>query len=258
MTRRAWPARSRSRAPAGAGAEDFLVSQSNQAAADIIDRWPDWPQASVVVVAPAARRQDAPRQRVAPEVGVRPGSRPALLREADVARAPAARCWSRTCTPASATSAPCSTCSTWRASTSCRCCSPRALPPGELDVRPARPALAPAGAAAGHHRAARRGPAQGRAGQAFRRPATRRGAARDQLHCRCTWSRSMEAAAAIVAEIDRAAMASHRKVTRALAAEVLARQQARLAGVAERTATKLSSCCCTVVPVLCQAGDVVA
>ena len=34
--------------------------------------------------------------------------------------------------------------------------------------------------------------------------------------------RSMEAAARIVAQIDRAAMASHRKVTRALAAEVLA------------------------------------
>ena len=37
--------------------------------------------------------------------------------------------------------------------------------------------------------------------------------------------RSMEAAAAIVAEIDRRPLASHRKVTRALAAEVLARQQ---------------------------------
>ena len=35
--------------------------------------------------------------------------------------------------------------------------------------------------------------------------------------------RSMEAAAAIVAGIDRAAMASHRKVTRVLAAEVLQR-----------------------------------
>ncbi len=35
--------------------------------------------------------------------------------------------------------------------------------------------------------------------------------------------RSMEAAATVVAEIDRAAMASHRKVTRALAAEVLER-----------------------------------
>jgi chromosomal replication initiation ATPase DnaA len=37
---------------------------------------------------------------------------------------------------------------------------------------------------------------------------------------------SMAAAASIVAEIDRAAMASHRKVTRALAAEVLGRQDA--------------------------------
>ena len=37
---------------------------------------------------------------------------------------------------------------------------------------------------------------------------------------------SMEAAAAVVADIDAAALASHRKVTRALAAEVLARQQA--------------------------------
>ena len=35
------------------GAEDFLVSASNQAAADMIDRWPDWPHASIVVVAPA-------------------------------------------------------------------------------------------------------------------------------------------------------------------------------------------------------------
>jgi chromosomal replication initiation ATPase DnaA len=41
--------------------------------------------------------------------------------------------------------------------------------------------------------------------------------------------RSMEAAAAIVAAIDRTAMAGHRKVTRVLAAEVLA-QAARVAG----------------------------
>ena len=34
------------------GAEDFLISESNRAAADIVDRWPDWPQAAVVVVAP--------------------------------------------------------------------------------------------------------------------------------------------------------------------------------------------------------------
>ena len=34
------------------GAEDFLISQSNQAAAAIVDRWPDWPLSSLVVVAP--------------------------------------------------------------------------------------------------------------------------------------------------------------------------------------------------------------
>jgi hypothetical protein len=42
--------------------------------------------------------------------------------------------------------------------------------------------------------------------------------------------RSMEAAAAIVAAIDRAAMAAHRKVTRVLAAEVLGRSSGPTAG----------------------------
>ena len=44
-------------------------------------------------------------------------------------------------------------------------------------------------------------------------------------HIALHMERSMEAAATIVAEIDSAAMASHRKVTRALAAEILARRQ---------------------------------
>jgi chromosomal replication initiation ATPase DnaA len=44
-------------------------------------------------------------------------------------------------------------------------------------------------------------------------------------HIALHMERSMEAAATIVAEIDRAAMASHRKVTRALAAEILARRR---------------------------------
>ena len=42
--------------------------------------------------------------------------------------------------------------------------------------------------------------------------------------------RSMEAAAVIVAAIDRTAMAAHRKVTRALAAEVLAQAVGEAAG----------------------------
>ncbi len=47
------------------GAEDFLVSRSNQAAADIVDRWPDWPHAS-------RRwwwRPPAPARRISPTSG---------------------------------------------------------------------------------------------------------------------------------------------------------------------------------------------
>jgi len=35
------------------GAEDFLVSPSNAAAVDLIERWPDWPAAAAVVHGPA-------------------------------------------------------------------------------------------------------------------------------------------------------------------------------------------------------------
>jgi chromosomal replication initiation ATPase DnaA len=34
------------------GASDFLIGASNRVAADMIDLWPNWPQASVAVVAP--------------------------------------------------------------------------------------------------------------------------------------------------------------------------------------------------------------
>lgn len=34
------------------GASDFFIAPSNRAAADMIDLWPNWPQASVAVVAP--------------------------------------------------------------------------------------------------------------------------------------------------------------------------------------------------------------
>ena len=35
------------------GASDFFIAPSNRAAADMIDLWPNWPQASVAVAAPA-------------------------------------------------------------------------------------------------------------------------------------------------------------------------------------------------------------
>jgi len=34
------------------GAEDFLVSRSNAAAVELIDRWPDWPHPAAIVVGP--------------------------------------------------------------------------------------------------------------------------------------------------------------------------------------------------------------
>ena len=36
------------------GAGDFLVSGSNMAAAELVERWPDWPQAAAMLVGPAA------------------------------------------------------------------------------------------------------------------------------------------------------------------------------------------------------------
>ena len=41
------------------GAEDFLVSRSNEAAAEMIDRWPDWPHPRVRGGRAAGRGQDA-------------------------------------------------------------------------------------------------------------------------------------------------------------------------------------------------------
>lgn len=39
---------------AALGLEDFLVSQSNAAAVDLVDRWPQWPHWAAVVVGPEA------------------------------------------------------------------------------------------------------------------------------------------------------------------------------------------------------------
>lgn len=36
------------------GAGDFFVSGSNAAAAELVERWPDWPQSSAILVGPAA------------------------------------------------------------------------------------------------------------------------------------------------------------------------------------------------------------
>ena len=90
-------------------AEDFLISRSNQAASDIVDRWPRLAASVGGGGGAAGRGQDASGQRLAPEVGrgeVCGGS----AHESRMWRVPMARSWSRTCTPASAISGFCSTC----------------------------------------------------------------------------------------------------------------------------------------------------
>jgi chromosomal replication initiation ATPase DnaA len=142
------------------GAEDFLISRSNQAAADVIDRWPDWQHASLVVMAPA---------------------RAGKTHLSNV----------------------------WRLRSGAMRLDARAL--SEEDVAHAKGPLLVEDLHAGI--------ASERALFHLLKPHVNN---HNALHM----DQSMAAAAAIVAEIDRAAMASHRKVTRALAGEILARQQA--------------------------------
>jgi len=204
------------------GADDFLISQSNRAAADMIDRWPAWPQSSVAVVAPS----QAGKTHLGNVWRLRSGAArldARAIREADLASVAAAGAvlvedlhagigdervlfhllnlvqehklslllTSRT-------------------------------PPGEIaaslpDLRSRLRAL-PVVAIAPPDEALLKA-------VLVKHFADRQLAVEPHLvtYIALRMERSMEAAAHIVAEIDRAAMASHRKVTRALAAEVLAR-----------------------------------
>ena len=94
------------------GAEDFLVSRSNQAAADMSTAGPTGR------IGPSWWwRRPAPARRISPTSGACSRGRPASKRGRSqkltwpVRRAQSGRArWSRTCTPASATSASCSIC----------------------------------------------------------------------------------------------------------------------------------------------------
>lgn len=206
------------------GAEDFLISQSNRAAADIIDRWPVWPQSSVVVVAPprAGKTHLANVWRLKSGAARLDGR---SLREADVVGA--------------------ATCSALlvedlhdgianervlfhllnlvREQRLSMLLTSRA-PPGELnvslpDLRSRLRALPLVMIAP---------PDETLLKAVLVKHFTDRQLAVEPHvigHIALHMDQSMEAAATVVAEIDRQAMASHRKVTRALAAEVLTRQQ---------------------------------
>jgi chromosomal replication initiation ATPase DnaA len=204
------------------GAEDFFISASNQAAADIVDRWPNWPHASVVVVAPAG----AGKTHLANVWRLKSGAarlEAAALSEADVAHAKGALLVEDLNAGVSNERVLFHLLNLVREHKLTMLLTSRQAP-GELavalpDLRSrlralplvmiAPPDEALLKAVLVKHFADR---------QLAVEPPVINYVARHM-------EQSMESAAAIVAEIDRQAMAAHRRVTRALAAEVVARLQ---------------------------------
>lgn len=202
------------------GAEDFLVSASNQAAADMIDRWPDWPLASVMVVAPAR----AGKTHLANVWRLKSGAarlQAAVLNEDDVARANGALLVEDLHDGVANERALFHLLNLVREHRLSMLLTSR-VPPGELDVR--LPDLRSRLRALPLVSIAR--PDEGLLKAVLVKHFSDRQLAVEPHvinHLALHMEQSMRAAAEIVAEIDRLAMASHRKVTRALAAEALAR-----------------------------------
>ena len=203
------------------GADDFLISHSNQAAADMIDRWPGWPQSSVAVVAPpragkthlanvwrlksGAARLEARTLREADVAAVATsravlvedlhagiGDERALFHLLNLVREDKLSMLLTTRTP------------------------PGELGPGLPDLRSRLRALPVVVLAPPDDILLK--------AVLVKHFTDRQLAVEPHIigYISLRMERSMEAAATIVSRIDRAAMASHRKVTRALAAEVLA------------------------------------
>jgi chromosomal replication initiation ATPase DnaA len=207
---------------AALGAEDFLVSGSNRTAADVVDRWPDWPQAALIIVG-AAR---SGKSHLANVWRLKSGAarlEARTLREADMVAAATATallvedlhegvCEERVLFHLL---------NLVREQKLSMLLTSRA-PAGELSVRlpdlRSRLRALPFATISSPDEALLRAVLvkQFADRQLVVEPHT---IAYIALHM----EQSMEAAATIVTEIDRAAMASHRKVTRALAAEILAR-----------------------------------
>ena len=202
------------------GAEDFLVSASNQAAADMIDRWPDWPLASIVVVAPAR----AGKTHLANVWRLKSGAarlQAKALAEDDVARANGALLVEDLHDGVANERVLFHLLNLVREHRLSMLLTSR-VPPGELDVR--LPDLRSRLRALPLVSIAR--PDEGLLKAVLVKHFSDRQLAVEPHvinHLALHMEQSMEAAANIVAEIDRLAMASHRKVTRALAAEALAR-----------------------------------
>jgi chromosomal replication initiation ATPase DnaA len=203
------------------GAGDFLISQSNRAAAEMIDRWPAWPQSSIAVVAPP----QAGKTHLGNVWRLRSGAArldAGAIREADLAAVAAARAVLIEDLHAGIgdEQALFHLLNLVKEHTLSLLLTSR-TPPGEIaarlpDLRSRLRAL-PVVAIEPPDEALLKA-------VLVKHFADRQLAVEPPLvaFIALRMERSMEAAARIVAEIDRAAMASHRKVTRALAAEVLA------------------------------------
>jgi chromosomal replication initiation ATPase DnaA len=210
---------------AALGIQDFLVSASNQAAAEMIDRWPHWSDHAVLMVAPAGAGKThlANVWRLKSGAAVLTG---AHLGEADVLAAAGALLIEDLHVGIGSERALFHLLNLAREHSRSMLLTSR-LAPGALavalpDLRSRLRALplieiAPPDAAL------------------LRAVLVKHFADRQLVvephvvaHLALHMEQSMEAAAAIVAELDRAAMASHRRITRGLVGEILARQQGRL------------------------------
>jgi chromosomal replication initiation ATPase DnaA len=204
------------------GAEDFLISRSNRAAAEVIDRWPDWPSPCVVVVAPPR----AGKTHLANVWRLRSGAvrlEAKSLSEKHVAETAGAVLVEDLHAGIGEERALFHLLNLVREHKRSMLLTSRCLP-GELDVRlpdlRSRLRALPVAAIDPPDEVLLKA-------VLVKHFADRQLAVEPHVigYIALHMEQSMEAAASVVAAIDRAAMAAHRKVTRALAAEILARRQ---------------------------------
>jgi chromosomal replication initiation ATPase DnaA len=204
------------------GAEDFLISQSNRAASDIVDAWPHWQHWSVVVVAPAG----AGKTHLGNVWRLRSGAMSvaaSALTEADVVRTRNAVLVEDLHAGIGDERALFHLLNLVREHKLSLLLTSR-LAPGDLDVAlpdlRSRLRALPVVAISPPDEALLRA-------VLVKHFADRQLAVEPHVinYIALHMERSMEGAAAVVADIDRRALVMHRKVTRALAAEALARRQ---------------------------------